>query len=97
MYIFWSRFVYVVIYGYLYKSGLIVLLNYFRLCFCVCWVYGSATLPGTSHYLDRGEGMLTLRGVRGVTLAYDSLIISKKQIKVEGRKMGLSPAPQWLS
>ena len=67
MYIFWSRFVYVAIYGYLYKSGLIVLLNYFRLCFCVCWVYGSATLPGTSHYLDRGEGMLTLRGVRGVT------------------------------
>ena len=31
------------------------------------WAYGSATLPGTSHYLDRIKGMLTLRGVRGVT------------------------------
>ena len=28
---------------------------------------GSVTLPGTSQYLDRGKGMLTLRGVRGVT------------------------------
>ena len=71
MCIFWSRFVYVAIYGYLYKSGLMVLLNYFRLCICVCWVYGSATLPGTSHYLDRGKGMLALRGVRGVTSPFE--------------------------
>ena len=46
------------IYGCLLLSGLLISLLASACALIVCLGFGSATPPGTSHYIDCGKGML---------------------------------------